>query len=136
MACVGGKNINIFKIYGYDYPLKKLVGHADGIWDLLLFSDQQHLLSNSNDKTMRMWDIQRASCIRIFIGHSKSSKMVFFQETIVAVAYEDGNIKLWNIHTGQCVRTLSKNAPQFGLVMGTDGELISCGNETTISVWG
>jgi len=136
MACVSGKNINIFKIYGYDYPLKVFIGHVAQICDLLLLSDRQHLLSSSEDKTMRMWNIQRASCVRTFMGDSTNYKMVLFQERIVAVAYNNGDIKLWNIYSGQCVKTLKSASTVFGLVIGTDGELISYGSGADILFWG
>jgi len=136
MTCVCGKNINIFMIYGYDYPLKKLVGHIDEIWNLLLLSDREYLLSSSKDKTMRMWNIQRASCVRIFMGDSVVYQMVLFHERIVAAAYDSGDIKLCNIYSGQCVRTLKGKGSAVGFVIGTDGELISYGAGADILIWG
>jgi len=137
MVCVSDNNINIFRIYGCDAPLKKLTGHRDFVHDLLLHTDRQTLLSSSADNTMRIWNIQNGSCIRILRGNGNFCcyGMVWFNNNIVGGVYENGEIKLWNVYSGECVRTL-QGQPDVGfrLIVDSKGVLISygCGNKLTL----
>jgi len=137
MACVSGSNINVFKIYGCDRPLKKLAGHIHDINALLLHSDRQQLIScggSWSTTTMRIWDIQSGSCIKTISGKSFCSGMVWFQGNVVASGYKNSEIKFWNIYTGECVKTLKHRGRLNGLVIDLEGNLISYGDEMII--WG
>jgi len=136
MACASNHNIIIFKIYGSDAPLKKLIGHQNRVWDLLLHADRHILFSVSEDNTMRMWNIQSGSCIRTFNGNSMSFRMIWFNKKTVATAYCNGEIKLWNIDTGKCERTLKRqDGGVFGLVIDSNEQLISYGHRSSIQFW-
>jgi len=137
MVCPSDENINIFRIYGCNIPLKKLTGHTDNIADLLLHADGQSFLSSSYDKTMRMWNVQSGSCIRTFHGNSECNGMVWFQTNIVATGYNNGEIKLWNVYSGECVRTLqSQQNGVVKLIVDSDGVLISSGYAKTLTLFG
>jgi len=137
MACASGENINIFDIYEGKIPLKKLTGHREGIRDLLLHSDRPRLLTSSQDETMIILIVHTGICIRTFKGNSGADMMVWFNEKVIATAYRNGDIKLWNVNTGECVRTLLKG--KHGLtarsVVDKDGVLISCGSGNILSFW-
>jgi len=136
MACVSGNNVNIFKISACDYPLSKLIGHQDTIFDLLLYSDRQNLLSSSFDKTIKLWNVHRGSCLRTFKGNSQCFKMTWFKERVVAVACHNGELKLWNIFNGECVRTLKGQlGVAYRSVIDHEGALISYGLSHKISFW-
>jgi len=137
MACASAKNINIFRIYGYDTPLKKLSGHTNYVYHLLLHSDRQILLSCSDDKSMRMWNLQSGSCIRTFNSDSECYGIVWFQNNIMGTAYRNGKIKLWNIYSGVCVKTLQgQQNGVFRLIVDSEGVLISCGIAKTLILFG
>jgi len=136
IACGGSTSINIFKIRGSLRPLRRLQGHTSVVRDLLLHTDKQRLLSTSNDKTMRIWNIQEGICIRCFESNKYIYKMVWFREDVVATGYGNGAIKLWNVDTGKCLRHLRNDGfPQFGLVIDEKGVFMSFGKGGTISQW-
>jgi len=141
MACTSGKNINIFKIYGCDFPLKKLTGHQDQIWELLLHTDRQHLLSASHDGTTRMWNLQSGFCVRIFKSdpYTHPTCMIWFKENVVVtggIGLFGNNIKFWNIYTGKCLRTLeTQQAVMRRLVVDSNGVLITCGFWSDLYAW-
>jgi len=103
---------------------------------LLLASNRQHLLSSSHDKTMRMWNIQRGSCVRIFKRDLGIFDMVWFKENVVAAGDGDREIKFWNISTGEHLKTLVGDQDiQTGLVVNSEGMLISYGMGNGLSFW-
>jgi len=133
IACGSQANINIFRLDSGRMPLKKLIGHNMLIFDLLLHNDRQSLLSCSLDLTMRMWNFQKGSCIKIF-KTSFCNKVVKFNEKIIATAVSDG-IKFWNVYTGKCEKELKDQKRIYGLAIDHEGVLVSYGFEETLFVW-
>jgi F-box/WD-40 domain protein MET30 len=46
-----------------------LKGHADWVNSVRLDSDSRTIFSASDDQTVRLWDLDTKSCIRVFAGH-------------------------------------------------------------------
>jgi len=135
MACGAGNDIKIFKIDRSGVPVKTFEGHRDTVRDLLLNTDRQHLLSTSDDLTMRMWNFKIGSCVRAFTGGSKPYRMAWFKENVVVTGYGNGEIKFWDIHTGECVRALKGQLNAVAkLVVDMDGVLISYGYGPTLTL--
>ena len=53
--------------------LEELSGHQDTVTGLAVSADGNHLLSNSMDNTLRMWDLRPfvvgGRCEKMFTGH-------------------------------------------------------------------
>jgi len=135
MACTSNNNINVFKIYGSDVPVAKLIGHTSPICDLLLHSDRQRIVSSSDDNTIKIWCLQNGSCLLTFEGDAYAYKMVWFKENIVVTTYDSGQIKFWNVDTGKCVKTLNGDKGVFGLAVDQYGSLLSYGEGAIITFW-
>lgn len=43
--------------------ITKLYGHSTSVTDLTINEDQNHLISLSSDKCVRIWDIRTYACI-------------------------------------------------------------------------
>ena len=43
------------------YPVRTLKGHCDNINSISLSNSKMHLLSASNDKTLRVWDLENGT---------------------------------------------------------------------------
>jgi WD40 repeat protein len=65
------------------------------------------LISCSEDKTIRVWNLNSGSCMRTLAGHADS---VFCLQTLengeIASISFDKTIKLWHVQTGKCLDTL------------------------------
>jgi len=71
LLCVGGKRFGIKVIDTVQQRLLMiLTGHGDEI-SMLKFSPVDHwiLLSASNDRSCRLWNVRNGSCVAIFAGH-------------------------------------------------------------------
>ncbi|KAJ4875621.1 Transducin/WD40 repeat-like superfamily protein [Raphanus sativus] len=66
-------------------PVCSFVGHLDDVLDLS-WSNSQHLLSSSMDKTVRLWDLSSKSCLKVF-SHSDY----------------DAKVRIWSIPDHQVV---------------------------------
>ena len=83
-------------------------GHTGSVSSLLLL-DNQHFLSASHDKTIKLWNIASGQPVRTFAdpyGHTDLvNSLVLVDDQHFLSASDDGMIKLWNIESGECIET-------------------------------
>ena len=68
-----------------------------------------YFASGGADKTCRMWDTVRKTCLRVFAGHSSYVEVVKWHPNsqILASGGADGCVRLWDAASGVCVSVLS-----------------------------
>jgi polycomb protein EED len=110
MLCVAGTR-GIIKVID---PVRKMLysvlpGHGSDIYDLKFSPvDEWLLLSASKDDSLRLWNVQTATCVAIFAGHEGH------RGGVLSVGWHrsgdrfvsggmDNTIKLWNIGEGSQV---------------------------------
>lgn len=81
-------------------------GHAGKITSLAFSLDGVLLVSGSEDKTVKLWDVQTGGAIKTFDHTSAVSAICISPDcaTIASGTY-DGTIYLWDIRTGECHST-------------------------------
>jgi WD40 repeat protein len=124
--------------------LKTLQGHISSIYSVT-FSPQGNILaSSSGDQTVRLWDVNTGQCFKMLQGHtnlvssvtfcpvrveatlevSTSSEMDLPDENcqILASGSYDETIKLWDVKTGKCLKTLKADRLYEGMnITGVTG---------------
>ena len=80
-----------------------LSGHTSSVTSLSSSSDGTFLVSGSNDKTIKLWDIQTGGIIKTLHGHTDRvcSVSISADDTMIASVAQDKRICLWNIRTGK-----------------------------------
>lgn len=89
---------------------RTLKGHTDVVQDIAFDPHSGKLLcSCSADMSIRLWDIQETySCIKTLQGHDHNVSSVAFTPSAdhVVSSSRDRTIKIWEVTTGYCIRTL------------------------------
>lgn len=121
-------------------PPEYRLRHIDGISDLALLPNNQHLVSASLDYTLRVWNTTDGSCLQTLHGHHGAVRNIAFSaggRGMVSVA-NDGEIRLWSWEHEQWQpgRVLSSGEPTLSrcVFMGA-GILLTGGLEGTLRAW-
>ena len=74
-------------------------GHRGIVWDIACSPDGKQLATAGDDGTVRVWDAQSLSELRVFRGHEDEVFTVAFSPDgqSLASAGPDGSIKLWDL---------------------------------------
>ena len=80
------------------------------IWSVEFSPSGYYFASAGADGTGRLWVTDRPTPVRIFSGHTSSSvNMIAWHPNInyLATGCDDKTVRLWDVHTGRCVRLLN-----------------------------
>ena len=124
-----------------DSCLQTFTGHGglfSGVNSVAISPDNQFLASGSDDKTIRLWNIETGQVIASLLGHTNFVQSVAFSPdgTILASASDDKTIKLWDLQTYQEIGTLSEHSrPVKSVIFSYQGILASGSWDKTIKLW-
>jgi len=81
-----------------------LSGHSGWVGCLVFSTDGTSLISGSEDKTIKLWDMQTGGVVRTFHGHTYLVSAVSISADCVTIASGswDGTICVWDVRTGEC----------------------------------
>ncbi len=120
-------------------PLATLTGHTRIINSLAFNYDGNLLATASDDKTVKIWDIKKATLLYNLTGHSKYVNAVVFHpfDQVLASGSDDGNIILWQAEGAKPIKTIAAQpAGVKRLAISPDGQYIaSAGGDFSIKIF-
>ncbi|KAJ4269922.1 hypothetical protein ACHAPJ_000886 [Fusarium lateritium] len=140
------------KIWDWEFgELERTVkGHTKAVLDLDYGGPKGHTLlaSCSSDLTIKLWDPSNEyQNIRTLPGHDHSVSAVRFipsgapgaplSGNLLASASRDVTVRIWDVTTGYCVKTIRGHADWIrDVAPSLDGKyLLSTGNDRTVRLW-
>ncbi|QLE43858.1 serine/threonine protein kinase [Nostoc sp. C052] len=122
--------------------LNTLTGHSgvsSGINTIAISPDGNTLVSGSDDKNIKLWDLNTQKVIASLSGHSQAVKSVAFSPDgqILATASDDKTIKLWQVETLKEISTLLGHSHAVkSVAFSPDGQILASGSwDKTIKLW-
>ena len=108
VGCVYPDIITLDAITGSQMAV--LSGHTSYVRSVTFSSDGRSLASGSDDKTIKLWDVQTGGVIKTFHGHGHYvySVSISGDHTRIVSGSVDGTICSWDIQTGECLHTIQQ----------------------------
>jgi WD40 repeat protein len=101
--------------------------------------DGSQVLSGSNDRTLRLWDVATGTEIRTFKGHSDDVRSVAFAPdgSQVLSGSDDKTLKLWDVATGMEIQTFTGHSDNVTSVAYSPVLLmaLSGSDDKTLKLW-
>ena len=127
-------------------PLKTLMAHADSVNSVVFSSDGETIASAGNDRTIRLWNANTGELLKTLTGHVENVNTVALSSDGKTIASGSGRlvylgggedsgtcvgqeIRLWNAHTGEHIKTLRGHTSVVNsVVFSPDGNTIASGS--------
>ncbi|KAF8334328.1 WD40 repeat-like protein [Cantharellus anzutake] len=93
------------------------------------------LMSGSLDNTMKMWDIESATCLKTYFGHIEGLWAVDVDKRHLVSASHDRTIKIWNREEALCRHTLVGHRAAATCLKITDDKIFSGSDDGDIRIW-
>jgi WD40 repeat protein/uncharacterized caspase-like protein len=123
---------------GHKPRLAVQTGHGDQVTSLAFSPDGALLLSGSDDKTARVWDLATGREIRTFGGHADQVLSVAFAPDgrTIATGSWDKKLILRDVRTGKTLHVLQDNGWVLTARFSPDGRLLASGTRgNRATVW-
>jgi len=114
------------------------LGHQAGIHAIAVDPARKHLLTGSDDKTIKLWDIATAKETRTYYSHKgKVNAIEFISETLFLSASSDSTIKLWETGSDVALYTYAGHTGSVNAIAVSDDhkQFISVASDSSVIIW-
>ncbi|KAJ8503625.1 hypothetical protein ONZ45_g10691 [Pleurotus djamor] len=117
--------------------LGELVGHQDNVTGIKVIPCSSHLVSGSDDETIRLWNIEALQCIHVFMGQTSPVNCIAISPVkgLIASSSLDNLLHLWSIQEKTCIATHSTTGESESLSFSPDGNTLVSGSLSMLQLW-
>ena len=124
---------------GAPLPIQVNGGHSHFITSVAFAPDSATLLTGSDDRTARLWDLETGAEIRRFEGHKRGVTSVAFAPdgATLLTASDDETARLWDLETGAEIRRFEGHKSGVtSVAFAPDGTTLLTGSDDrTARLW-
>jgi WD40 repeat protein len=145
-SCSNDRSVKIWKIPNKEIPdwenihcLHNLQGHTNWVWSARFIAVKGilFLISVSQDRTARFWNINFGKFIRAFSQPKELVWSVAFSNNGRLLATSSTTyVKLWSVLTRRCIKTFTDQSDRVrALAFHPDGKTLVGSNDFYIKIW-
>jgi len=107
-----------------------ITGHSESVESVAISPDGQTLVSGSEDKTIKIWQLNTGKLLHTLTGHSWAVQSIAISPdgNILASGSGDKTIRTWHIDTGKLLHTFSMPVSVFTITFSPDGKTLAYGS--------
>ena len=136
-----GRLLKRGKASGLRFAFQKrlLEGHSKSVYSVAVSPDGRHIVSGSDDKTLRVWELETGRCLHTLQGHTESVNSVAVSPggRHIVSGSDDKTLRVWELETGRRLNTLQVHTSSVkSVAVSPDGRYIVSGShDKTLRVW-
>ena len=119
--------------------IRTLEGHTNRVNAVAVTPDGRHVVSGSDDKTLRVWDLATGETKTTLKGHSNrvNAVAVTADGRHVVSGSDDKTLRVWDLATGKTKTTLKGHTRSvYAVAVTPDGRhVVSGSDDKTLRVW-
>ena len=120
------------------YP-QRLIGHSGTVTSATFTANTNHVVSGSEDCTIRVWERKSCMPIRTLRGHTDCVRSIAVTSdgTYIVSGSDDTTVRIWDFNSGRNIRTLKGHTNMvFPVAVSRDARWIASGShDKTVRVW-
>lgn len=108
-TCSADRTVRLWQSDGGEAVSDLYGPHHAGVNDVTwCAASPQYLCSASDDRTLVMWDAEKAKPLRVLRGHASYVLCVAYNRwgNLIASGSYDRSVRLWDVRSGKCIRQL------------------------------
>jgi hypothetical protein len=104
--------VRVFEVEETQWRCKFVLnGHSDTVWKCVGMIHDPRIVAYSHDKKLRVWNTTTGVCEHVLAGHTESPSwgspcVISRDNQLIGSVIHNGETKIWNINTGQCLKTI------------------------------
>lgn len=115
------------------------IGHSSGVTSVAISRDGAIVVSGSDDKTVRLWNLQGKLLAPAFIGHTARITAVAISPNgqIIASGSSDNTVRLWNLQGQLLAPPFRHESGVIAVAFSPDGQKIFSGEflDAKVRIW-
>ncbi len=101
------------------------------MYSVMMVVDQRRVVSASDDRTLRVWDVETGKQLRALEGHTDSVRAVaVVDQRRVVSASDDRTLRVWDVDTARTGAVFTLDAPARTVAFVRDRRLLVAGDES------
>jgi WD40 repeat protein len=135
------RTVRIYDLENDYEPISILTGHTQCIMSCKFDPENpdSRIFTASYDSTVKYWDIShtQAICLMTFQGHSSVIFNIDASAYILISVGRNGEIKIWDRHTGECIRSLQHGTEDIKVVRLVPNQtaFFTAGYGSSVNLW-
>ncbi|HRW83155.1 MAG TPA: DUF4365 domain-containing protein [Methanothrix sp.] len=96
--------------------LATLRGHSGSVGSVQITKDGRFAVSGSDDKTVKIWDLEAGTCVGTLEGHQNKVYSVAISpdgNLIASTGFIDNTVRIWDWRSGECLRVIELDGISF-----------------------